>query len=204
LLWQDRCLSSACRPLGARSSRSSRLDSTCRPRYLANWPFSGHEISTGRAAAADDAGVRRIRRHLTARLAQRRRHPSSELEPWRGQRVPSEPGYVLSPGGWTPPRGTLPAWNWVPPEGAMPRLDVVPRWVRVWYAIPLIDRYAHVWMWAHGGWEVRPPSPLPPRPASVSLASPCFLKCNQGPARPMPQEEVQRASASRSGTSSLL
>jgi hypothetical protein len=44
----------------------------------------------------------------------------------------------------------------------MPRLDVVPWWVRVWYEIPLIDRYAHVWMWAHGGWEVRPPSPLPP------------------------------------------
>jgi len=44
----------------------------------------------------------------------------------------------------------------------MPRLDVVPWWVRVGYAIPLIDRYAHVWMWAHGGWEVRPPSPLPP------------------------------------------
>jgi hypothetical protein len=35
----------------------------------------------------------------------------------------------------------------------MPRLDVVPWWVRVGYEIPLIDRYAHVWMWAHGGWR---------------------------------------------------
>jgi hypothetical protein len=53
--------------------------------------------------------------------------------------------------------GVLPAWNWVPIEGAKPRLDVVPWWVRVWYELPLIDRYAHAWMWSHGGSEVRPP-----------------------------------------------
>jgi hypothetical protein len=34
----------------------------------------------------------------------------------------------------------------------------VPWLVRVWYELPLLDRYAHAWMWAHGGWEVRPPS----------------------------------------------
>jgi hypothetical protein len=51
----------------------------------------------------------------------------------------------------------MPAWNWLPPEGAKPRLDLVPRLVRVWYELPLLDRYAHAWMWAHGGWEVRPP-----------------------------------------------
>jgi hypothetical protein len=66
-------------------------------------------------------------------------------------------GLVLSPGGWRPPPGVLPAWNWLPPEGANPRLDLVPWWVRAWYQLPFIDRYAHAWMWRHGAWEVRPP-----------------------------------------------
>jgi hypothetical protein len=44
-----------------------------------------------------------------------------------------------------------------PPEGASPRLDLVPLWVRAWYQLPFIDRYAHAWMWWHGAWEVRPP-----------------------------------------------
>ena len=57
---------------------------------------------------------------------------AAERPPWYGQRVASEPGYVFSPGGWTAPPGVLPAWR-------------------------LIDRYAHAWMWSHGGWEVRPP-----------------------------------------------
>jgi hypothetical protein len=64
---------------------------------------------------------------------------------------------VLSPGGWSPPPGVLPAWNWLPPEGGRPRLDLVPLWVRVWYGLPFIDRYAHAWMWQRGAWEVRPP-----------------------------------------------
>jgi hypothetical protein len=64
---------------------------------------------------------------------------------------------VLSPGGWSPPSGVLPAWNWLPPEGASPRLDLVPLWVRAWYRLPFIDRYAHAWMWQRGAWEVRPP-----------------------------------------------
>jgi len=86
----------------------------------------------------------------------------------------------------------------------MPRLDVVPWWVRVWYEIPLIDRYAHVWMWAHGGWEVRPPSPLPPgdQAGVGEPRQPLLPEMQPGAARPMPQEEVQRAPASRSGTSS--
>jgi hypothetical protein len=33
----------------------------------------------------------------------------------------------------------------------------VPWLVRVWYELPLLDRYAHARMWTHGGWEVRPP-----------------------------------------------
>ena len=44
-----------------------------------------------------------------------------------------------------------------PPEGASPRLDLVPLWVRAWYQLPFIDRYAHAGMWRHGAWEVRPP-----------------------------------------------
>jgi hypothetical protein len=72
--------------------------------------------------------------------------------------VPSEPGRVFSPGGWRPPPRSLPGWNWVPPAGAKPRLDIVPRWVRVWYRLPFLDRYAHVWMWWHGAWEVVPPT----------------------------------------------
>ncbi len=33
----------------------------------------------------------------------------------------------------------------------------MPRWVRVWYYTPFVDRFAHGWMWGHGGWEVIPP-----------------------------------------------
>jgi hypothetical protein len=106
--------------------------------------------------------MKRLRRRLLVSLARRRRNRMAERPPWYGQRVASEPGYVFSPGGWTPPPGVLPAWNWVPADGAKPRPDVVPWWVRVWYELPLIDRYAHAWMWAHGGWEVRPPSTAPP------------------------------------------
>ncbi len=61
---------------------------------------------------------------------------------------------VPSPGGWTPPVGVLAAWNWTPPGGLRPRLERIPRWVRVWYRLPFIDRYAHAWMWRHGGWDV--------------------------------------------------
>jgi hypothetical protein len=80
-------------------------------------------------------------------------------EPWWGRPVPSEPSLVLSPGGWNPPPGMLPAWNWLPPAGASPRLDVVPLWVRAWYQLPFLDRYAHAWTWRHGAWKVRPPDP---------------------------------------------
>jgi hypothetical protein len=78
-------------------------------------------------------------------------------EPWWGRRIPSEPGFVFSPGGWISPPGVLPAWDWLPPGGAAPRLDLAPWWVRIWYHMPFLDRYAHAWMWWHGAWEVRPP-----------------------------------------------
>ncbi|TWP32312.1 hypothetical protein FGL98_24450 [Leekyejoonella antrihumi] len=47
----------------------------------------------------------------------------------------------------------------------MPNLHAIPRWARLWYRIPFIDRYAYEWMWWHGGWSVLVPGdsqPLPP------------------------------------------
>jgi hypothetical protein len=77
---------------------------------------------------------------------------------------------VPSPGAWQPPPGTLPGWNWIPPEhGLSSRLDRVPRWVRVWYKTPFVDRYAHSWMWHHGGWDIIPDGS---KADSVGLESP--------------------------------
>lgn len=88
--------------------------------------------------------------------ARRTGHPAHRTgrpaTPWETEATPS-------PGGWQPPRHRLPAWDWAPPSGLRPRLDRVPQWVRVWYHTPFIDRYAHAWMWRHGGWDVLPPSP---------------------------------------------
>jgi hypothetical protein len=67
-----------------------------------------------------------------------------------------EAGAVPSPGGWAAPPGTLPAWNWLPPGGAVPRPTRCPAWVRLWYHAPFADRYAHAWMWHHGGWDLLP------------------------------------------------
>lgn len=74
-------------------------------------------------------------------------------------------GQVLSPGGWQVPPGRKPGWDWVPPAGARPRLDRVPRWVRILFWTPFLDRYAHRWMWFHGGWDVDPPDELDPAAA---------------------------------------
>lgn len=68
---------------------------------------------------------------------------------------------VASPGGWSVPAGVRPAWNWTPPSGIEPRLDRVPLWARLWYGTPLVDRYAHSWLWYHGGWDVIPPESRP-------------------------------------------
>lgn len=72
---------------------------------------------------------------------------------------------VASPGGWAVPAGLRPAWNWVPPPGIEPRPDRVPLWARLWFATPLLDRYAHQWLWHHGGWDVIPASVWPGQPS---------------------------------------
>ena len=69
----------------------------------------------------------------------------------------NEPVRVHSPGGWVPPPGIRPGWNWTPEGGAGPRLDRMPRWIRLAYRVPLVDRLAHGWMWPRGGWDVIPP-----------------------------------------------
>ena len=71
---------------------------------------------------------------------------------WEAEALPS-------PGGWHPPQGVLPAWSWTPPCGISPRRGRVPAWVRLWCRAPLLDRYAHAWMWEHRGWDVLPPRP---------------------------------------------
>ncbi len=62
---------------------------------------------------------------------------------------------VPSPGGWTVPTGRRPGWSWLPEQGARANLRAMPRWVRIWYRLPWLDRYAYSWMWWHGGWAVR-------------------------------------------------
>jgi hypothetical protein len=65
----------------------------------------------------------------------------------------------------------------------------MPRWVRIWFLLPFVDRYAHSWMWHRGGWllqqaagpsappdagdrEPRNPKPPTPLPQAVELPNP--------------------------------
>ena len=57
---------------------------------------------------------------------------------------------VPTPGGVVPPPGVLPGWNWTPSGGLTSCPQALPWWVRAWLVLPLVDRYAHVWMWHHG------------------------------------------------------
>jgi hypothetical protein len=82
----------------------------------------------------------------------------AEIAVRRAQARRWETEAVPSPAGWQPPDGARPGWSWLPPDGLRDRLDRVPRWVRLWFKTPLVDRYAHAWMWEHGGWDVLPPS----------------------------------------------
>ena len=72
---------------------------------------------------------------------------------------------VPSPGQWVVPASQRPGWAWLPDHGASPNLRALPRWVRVWFRTPFIDRYCYEWMWWHGGWAVLVPfDPAPPPP----------------------------------------
>jgi hypothetical protein len=68
-----------------------------------------------------------------------------------------EEDLLPSPAGWTPPPGSRPGWEWVPPGGATPRPDLMPRWLKLMYRTPILDRRAHELMWERGGFLVLPP-----------------------------------------------
>ena len=132
-------------------------------------------------ACAPPAGRARAARHYRpGREASRVTSTRANVGVRTDRRVwPDHEQYgVPSPGGWEPPVGVLPGWNWSPPGGLRPRLERMPRWARIWYRAPFIDRYAHAWMWKHGGWDVDAPAgpgpeasgvrePRRPRPTSL-------------------------------------
>lgn len=115
-------------------------------------------ISTGLTARWCGIGPRRRVPPRAATSPPEHTHPAQAV------------GYlgVPSPGAWVPPAGLRPGWQWLPEYGAVPNLRAMPRWARIWYWTPLLDRYAYEWMWWHGGWTVLTPgtSPAPP-PAGV-------------------------------------
>jgi hypothetical protein len=82
--------------------------------------------------------------------------PRGRARPSATSHIERSTDVVASPGGWVVPTGSLPMWDWLPPGGGRPRLDRVPLPVRLWYELPYLDRYAHAWMWRHGGWDVAP------------------------------------------------
>jgi hypothetical protein len=129
------------------------------PLLVAGWYLlRGYGLFTGAAVGVLVEGIASYRKRdgqlaapITTRGdAHRPAHPASS---WDTDATPS-------PGGWQPPRDRLPGWNWAPPGGLRPRFDRLPPWVRLWYRTPFVDRYAHAWMWRHGGWDVLPPSRL--------------------------------------------
>jgi hypothetical protein len=109
-------------PDGARPACDHAATSCARTAGMSELPDSGEADEPGQfcAGPVDDAGMRlqHLRRRLLASVAPRGGNRTAERPPWYGQRVASEPGFVLSPGGWTPPAGVLPGWSWVPPDGA--------------------------------------------------------------------------------------
>ena len=63
---------------------------------------------------------------------------------------------VPTPGGVVAPPGVLPGWDWTPSGGLTSCPQALPWWVRAWLVLPLVDRYAHVWMWHHGLYSLPP------------------------------------------------
>jgi hypothetical protein len=108
------------------------------------------------------------------------RRSQGQQSPW-----PAREEGSASPAGWIAPPGMKPAWNWIPPHGIRSRPDLMPRWVRIWFHTPFIDRYAYVWMWYHGGWTVLPPGNSEPGDAA-GVREPC------GPEPPQPSLAANR------------
>jgi hypothetical protein len=125
---------------------------------LAGWQYIPlgpvlFEIAVTLAFATDERRVR----GLSGPVALDDRDPRAESIRSEALRHAALPR-VASPGGWSVPAGVRPAWNWTPPDsGITLRLDRAPLWARLWYETPLVDRYAHAWLWYHGGWDVIPP-----------------------------------------------
>ncbi len=117
---------------------------------------------------------------------------TSSAEPRRG--VPFARAFTgtPSPGEWVVPAGVRPGWEWLPEHGATPNLQAMPRWVRVWYRFPFIDRYAYEWMWWHGGWWVLVPGDTSPPPPDAGVREPRRPRPN-GPAGFVAAHEVERS-----------
>lgn len=106
------------------------------------------------------------RRQVPPRPATARAHPAHGPLAMRG---------VPSPGNWTVPAGERPGWSWLPEHGALPNLRAVPGWVRLWYRLPFIDRYAYEWMWWRGGWAVLT-ADTPPNPPDSGVREPLHTR----------------------------
>ncbi len=113
-------------------------------------------MSTGLTEWWYGVGVRRV--------PPRPERPRPDQNPSPGTPQIRVYGAVASPAHWTVPDGARPGWNWLPADGAVPNLRAMPLWVRIWYRLPLIDRFAYEWMWWHGGWAVIDPGDDPPPP----------------------------------------
>lgn len=145
--------------------RRCSCEAICRSRDssvgMESWGTNRHPARSGSASHSHAAGRAADRVRQSAVVAPQPSGLNGSMACGTGSMAPSET--VPSPGAWEPPSGTRPAWNWIPPDhGLRPRLDRIPRWVRAWYRVPFLDRFAHAWMWDHGGWDIVPhPQPGP-------------------------------------------
>ena len=167
-------------------------------RFIAAWPSLGLPETTTEISAdpilTAVGGVRRLW-DWESEPEPRHRRPAPEVPPkWRRRIRRRTAGYssagsggpfpgwvqswpsttwdthsVPSPGGWSAPAKAMPGWRWGPVWGLRSRLDRMPWWVRTWSSVPLLDRYAYVWMWYHGGWDVLPPGVDPEVPTSDAV-----------------------------------
>jgi hypothetical protein len=99
-----------------------------------------------------------------------------------------------SPAGWVPPVDRRPGWDWTPPTGLLARPTRMPLWVRLWYHLPAVDRFAYEWMWHHGGFDALPPGHMPGDPTGVREP--------RRPNPPLPSESAARETTPDSDDSS--